>query len=80
MSQFLKNGLAEITAKLAETQVVFQKPGGEPETAGYSTAVNALPDGTKMERLGWTVGTSLMEGMKKVFLIHDRSSWQQKGL
>ncbi len=70
--------LAEITAKLAGTQVVFQKPGGEPETAGYSTAVNALLDGTKIESLGWTASTSLMEGMKKVFLIHGGKSRQQE--
>ncbi len=70
--------MAEMTVKLAGTQVVFQKPGGEPEIAGYTTAVNALLDGTKMERLGWTAGTSLMEGMKKVFLIHGGKSRQQE--
>lgn len=62
--------LAGMAAKLAGTQVVFHKPDMEPETAGYSKAVKAVLDGTKMERLGWQAGTTLVEGMEKIFLMH----------
>ena len=68
--------LAGMAAELAGTQVVFQKPGTGPEEAGYSRAVKAILDGSKLEKLGWTAGTSLREGMEKVFLIHG--AWNKQ--
>ena len=73
--------LAGMTAGMAGTRVVYQKQGFKPEAAGYSRAVKAILDGTKLERLGWSAGTSLREGLEKVFLVHGAGNKQnQEGM
>lgn len=58
----LKN-LAEILARIAGTQVIFELPD-EKERRGYSTATKAMLNADKLKKLGWTPEISMEEGLK----------------
>ncbi|MGN0376893.1 MAG: NAD-dependent epimerase/dehydratase family protein [Suilimivivens sp.] len=55
--------LAEILARIAGTQVVFELPD-EKERRGYSTATKAMLDADKLKRLGWNPRVHMEEGLK----------------
>lgn len=55
--------LAEILARIAGTQVIFELPD-EKERRGYSTATKAMLNADKLKKLGWTPAVSMEEGLK----------------
>lgn len=55
--------LAEILARVAGTQVVFELPD-EKERRGYSTATKAMLNADKLKRLGWNPRVHMEEGLK----------------
>ena len=61
-------GLAELLAREAGTEVVFEIPDAI-EKSGYSTATKALLDGTKIEQLGWRAVTPMEQGIRKTVQI-----------
>lgn len=63
----LKDLAAEI-AKLAETKVIRELPGGT-EAAGYSKATKALMDGAKLKELGWRANYDIKAGIVQTVAI-----------
>lgn len=55
--------LAEILARIAGTQVIFELPD-EKERRGYSTATKAMLNADKLKKLRWTPEVSMEEGLK----------------
>ncbi len=56
--------LAESIAKVAGTQVRFERPDAI-EQAGYSTATKARLNGAKLKKLGWSLSTPVQEGVAR---------------
>ena len=60
--------LAKMIADIAGTRVIFDLPN-EVEAAGFSKATKARLDGGKLKVLGWTVSTSIADGLRKTISI-----------
>lgn len=60
--------LAEIVAKTAGKQVIFDLPD-EVEAAGYSKATKARLDGRKLKKLGWRAKYDIQSGVERTISI-----------
>ena len=67
-SDIMLKDLADILAKEAGKEVIFELPDGV-EKAGYSTATKAVLDATRIEKLGWKPMTGIEEGLRKTVQI-----------
>lgn len=64
--------LAQMIADIAGRKVVFELPDKE-EKAGYSNALKARQDGTKIRQLGWKAIFSLQTGLRETINILKES-------
>ena len=60
--------LASLIAKICEKKVIFEIPD-EIESAGYSTAVKARLDGSKIHDLGWEPQYDIYNGIERTIKI-----------
>lgn len=60
--------LAAMVARLTGTRVTFDLPS-ENEALGFSKATKARLDGAKLKSLGWRIGYTLDEGLRRTLCI-----------
>lgn len=60
--------LAQNIATIAGTKVVFDLPDKQ-ETVGYSKAINAILDATKISKLGWKCQYTIKEGLEETLRV-----------
>lgn len=60
--------LAKDIAVIAGTKVIFDLPDKQ-EAAGYSKAINAILDATKIRNLGWKCKYTIKDGLKETLSI-----------
>lgn len=69
-SDIMLKDLAKLIADYAGTQVVFELPD-ETEKAGYSKAMKAVLDSTKLKQLGWSPMYDIKEGVYRTMSIME---------
>lgn len=60
--------LAELIANISGTEVKFELPN-EKEKIGFSKAINALLDSSKLKLLGWNAQYNIKNGIKKTLMM-----------
>lgn len=63
--------LAQNIAAIAGTRVIFDLPDKQ-EVAGYSKAINAILDATKIRKLGWKCQYTIKDGLEETVEILQR--------
>ena len=67
-SDIMLKDLAELTAKISGTKVIFEIPD-ETEKAGYSKATKARLDSEKLQELGWKAMFDINAGIDRTISI-----------